>query len=449
MESANDVWVKTLSMLKQDLTEVAISTWFDEEECSAVKLSDSCLYLHTSNKFKKDQIETRYIGLIKNALSELFSGPFDVIILDDDGLEAIEKASATQNYLNIDEYTFEHFVVGDSNKFAHGAALAVSEGKKQNLNPLYIYSESGLGKTHLLYAIRNAMEKNFPLYKIVYVTGETFTNEMVQGIQQGYYSRMQEFREKYRTADVLLIDDFHFIAGKEGTQEEFFNTFNILYEHGKQIVFTADRPPREMTILADRLMTRLEQSVRLEITPPDDILRIAIIKNKAKQLGVILPDEVTNYIAENVSANVRQLEGAVKMIIAYRDIMNDDITIDNIKEHFGKMFIGTKDNFPTIDTIIDETAKIYQLTADDLKGRSQSHNIVLPRQIAMYLIRKLTNTPLKATGKVFNRDHSTVKSSITKVESYIKDSQEFSGIIKDITLSIHAKTNFYADSSTL
>jgi len=453
MNSATDVWKKTLSMLRNDLTEVAITTWFgddedSEEKCTAVKLSDSCLFLHTSSKFKKEQIELRYIGLIKNALSQIFSGDFDAVILDDDGLKALEKSLSTPDYLSIDEYTFEHFVVGDSNRFAYSGALAVSEGYKPNYNPLFIYGESGLGKTHLLNAIRNAVEKNFPLFNIVYASGEAFTNELVAALQHGYYGKLIEFREKYRSADILLMDDFHFIAGKEQTQEEFFNTFNTLYEHGKQIVFTSDRPPNEMTKLTDRLVTRLHASLKFEILPPDDVLRIAIIKNKAKQLGVILPDEVTNYIAENVAASVRHLEGAVKMIIAFRDIMGEDITVDKVKEHFEKMFIGTKDNFPTIDTIIDETARFYNLTADDLKGRSQSQNIVLPRQVAMYLIRKLTNTSLVNTGKAFGRDHSTVKSSLTKVESNIKESVDFSIIIKDITLNIQAKTNKYSESST-
>ena len=447
MNSASDVWEKALSIVRRDLTEVAISTWFDE--CSAVKLSDSCLYLHTSNKFKKDTIENRFLVFIKTALYEIFSGEFDAVILDDDGLRALENTPDSKSNLGIDEYTFEHFVVGDSNKFAHAAALAVSEGKKGSYNPLYIWGESGLGKTHLLNAIRNAVEKNFPHYKIIYASGETFTNELVEALQQGYYGKLVEFREKYRSADILLMDDFHFIAGKESTQEEYFNTFNVLFEHGKQIVLTSDRPYNEMTKLADRLRTRLEASLRVEIFPPDDILRIAIIKNKAKQLGVILPDEVTNYIAENVSANVRQLEGAVKMIIAYRDLMNDDITVDTVKERLSKMFTGTKDNFPTIDIIVEETAKLYQVDVYDLKGRSQSHNIVLPRQVAMYLIRKLTNTSLKATGKAFGRDHSTVKSSLDKVESALREDQEFSGFIKDITLNIHARTNYYTEPSTL
>ena len=444
MNSAADVWEKTLSVLRNDLTETAISTWFDE--CTAVKLSDSCLILHSSSKFKKETIENRFIGSIKSALSEIFSGEFDVVILDDEGLEAIQNSLSAPDYLSIDEYTFDHFVVGDSNKFAHAAALAVSEGKKQNYNPLFIYGESGLGKTHLLYAIRNAIETKFPHYKIVYVTGELFTNEMVQALQHG---KNIEFREKYRSADIFLVDDVHFIAGKGGVQEEFFNTFNTLYELGKQIVFTADRPPGEMTLLADRLMTRLQASLIVEIYPPDDTLRIAIIKNKARQLGVILPDDVTNVIAENMTSNVRQLEGAVKMIIAYRDIMNDDITVDTVKERISEMFKGTKEYLPTVDTIIEETANYYSLTSEDLKGPSRIRDTALARNVAIYLIRKLTNFSLKNVGEVFGgRDHSTILNSLRRIESKIAESQEFSGIIKNITSNIHSKTRFYSEDST-
>ena len=441
MKSTADVWKKTLSILRNDLTETAISTWFDD--CNAIDLTDSCLILHTTSKFKKETIENRFIGSIRNALSEIFSGDFDVVILDDDGLEKVKDKLSTPDYLSINEYTFEHFVVGDSNKFAHAAALAVSEGKKQNYNPLFIYGESGLGKTHLLYAIRNAIETNFPHYRIVYVTGEVFTNEMVEALRQ---SNNIEFREKYRRADIFLMDDVHFIAGKPGVQEEFFNTFNTLYELGKQIVFTSDRPPSEMTLLADRLMTRLQASLIVEIYPPNDALRIAIIKNKAKQLGVILPDDVTNVIAENMTANVRQLEGAVKMIIAYRDIMNDDITVDTVKERINEMFKGTKEFLPTVDTIIEETANYYSLSSEDLKGPSRSQDIAFARHVAIYLIRKLTNFSLENVGQVFGgRHYSSVINSLRRIEARIAESKEFSGIIKNITSNINSKTKYYSE----
>ena len=436
MNSATDVWNKVLSILSVDLTATALSTWFSD--CHAVEMANSNLILHTPSIFKKGIIESRFIGSIKGALGELFAGDINVIVLDDEGLKNMNEAAEDPDYLNIDEYTFENFVVGNSNKFAHAAALAVAEGRqKQNYNPLFIYGESGLGKTHLLHAIRHSIEKKFPLFHIVYVKGDEFLNELIVAIQQG---KNIEFREKYRGADLFLMDDIQFIAGKIGTQDEFFHTFNTLYELGKQIVFTSDRPPSEIYSLADRLKTRFESGLLADIQPPDDALRVAIIKNKSQQLGVILPEDVTNYIAENLNSNVRQLEGAVKMIIAYRDIMNDDITVASVTSRLKDMFKGTRDLIPNIDTIIDETAKYYMLTPEDLKGQSRMRNTALARQISMFLIRKLTNFSLKDIGFVFEgRDHSTVLSSIRRIEEKIDKSPDFSRIIRDITSNINSR----------
>ena len=437
MNSADDIWSKVQDILRKDLTATAIETWFDD--CSAIELAGNRLFIHTTSGYKKEVIEGRFLGTIKSALNELFSsGDFDVVVLDDDGLKAMTETTEVPDYLGIDEYTFKHFVVGSSNKFAHAAALAVADGsQKQNYNPLFIYGESGLGKTHLLYAIRHAVESNFPNYNVIYVKGDDFTNDLVTAIQQG---KNIEFREKYRGADFFLMDDIQFIAGRKSTQEEYFNTFNTLYELGKQIVFTSDRPPSEIHQLEDRLRTRFESGLIADIQPPDEDLRVAIIRNKAEQLGVVLPDDVTNYIADNLYSNVRQLEGAVKMIIAYRDIMNDDITVENVKERLKDMFKGERDLIPTTDIIIEETAKYYMQTPEDVKGQSRVADTALARQIAMYLIRKLTNLSLKDIGGVFDgRDHSTVLTSVRKVEKKIREETNFSNIIRDITSNINSK----------
>ncbi|MCL2628468.1 MAG: chromosomal replication initiator protein DnaA [Oscillospiraceae bacterium] len=440
MNSATDIWEKILGLLRKDLTEVAISTWFDE--CSAVELSGNRLFIHTPSAYNKKVIEERFLGTIKGALGELFStNDFDVVVLDDDGLKAMTEATEVPDYLGIDEYTFEHFVVGSSNKFAHAAALAVSDGsQKQKYNPLFIYGESGLGKTHLLYAIRHAVEQKFPHYNVVYVKGDDFTNDLITAIQQG---KNVEFRDKYRGADFFLMDDIQFIAGKESTQEEYFNTFNTLFELGKQIVLTSDRPPKDMFLLEDRLRTRFESGLLADIQPPDDALRIAIIKNKAEQLGVVLPEDVINYISESLGSNVRQLEGAVKMIIAYRDIMDDDITIDTVKSILKERFVGGKGDFiPTTDTIIEETAKHYQQKPEDVKGQSRVADTAYARQIAMYLIRKLTNLSLKDIGIIFDgRDHSTVLTSVRKIDKKIREDSNVSNIIRDITSKINSRTS--------
>jgi len=438
MNSATDLWGKVLEILSKDLTQTAISTWFDE--CNAVELSNNRLVIHTPSLYKKEVLEGRFLGTIRSALNEIFSSTdFDVVILDDNGLKAMTETTDLPNYLGIDEYTFDHFVVGSSNKFAHAAALAVSDiTQKNNYNPLFIHGESGLGKTHLLYAIRHAVETNYPHLKVIYVKGSEFTDELVDAIR---HKKNVEFREKYRGADFFLMDDIQFIAGRTSTQEEYFNTYNTLFELGKQIVFTSDRPPKDIHALEDRLKSRFESGLTADIQPPDEDLRIAIIKNKAAQLGVVLPNDVTNYIADNLDSNVRQLEGAVKMIIAYRDLMDDTITVETVKARLKDMFKGERDLIPTTDTIIEEIAKSFMQTPDEIKGQSRVADTALARQIAMYLIRKLTNLSLKDIGGVFGRDHSTVISSVRKVENKINDDRDFSNRIRDITSNINSNIN--------
>jgi len=439
MNSAIDVWRKVQDILRTDLTETAITTWFDD--CSAVELKGNRLYIHTPSEYKKEVIEGRFLGTIRSALNDLFSSnDFDVTILDDDGLKALTEDNDSPDYLGMDEYTFEHFVVGSSNKMAHAAALAVAEGSQKRVyNPLFIYGESGLGKTHLLYAIRHAVEKKFPHYNVIYVKGDDFTNDLVTAIQR---KENIEFREKYRGADFFLMDDIQFIIGKDATQEEYFHTFNTLYELGKQIVFTSDRPPKEFIQLEDRLRTRFQSGQIVDIQPPDEILRAAIVRNKAEQLGVVLPTEVTNYIADNLVSNVRQLEGAVKVIVAYRDIMDDDITVESVKARLKEYFKGERDLIPTTEIIIEATAKYYNQTPEDVIGQSRVADTALARQIAMYLIRKLTNLSLKEIGIVFDRrDHTTVLSSVNKIQRKINDDPDFSGIIRNITSNINSMTS--------
>ena len=281
------------------------------------------------------------------------------------------------------------------------------------------------------------VRRNHPDYNIVYVKGDDFTNELILALQVG---KNVEFREKYRSADLFLMDDIQFIAGKISTQEEFFHTFNTLYEANRQIVFTSDRPPGEMMRLEDRLKSRFESGILADIQPPDYETRMAIIKNKAQQLGLILSDEVSNYIAENMTSNVRQIEGAVKKIMAYRDLMDDAITVSSVAKAIKDMFKEKSEYIPTPDIIIEETAKYYSLTSEDLKGQRRTRNTALARQISMYLIRKLTNLSLKDIGNIYEgRDHTTVLSSIRRVETNIRSSQEFSQTIKDISSNINSR----------
>ena len=337
----------------------------------------------------------------------------------------------------MDGYTFDRFVVGPSNKFAHAAAVAVAENPGKAYNPLFIYGNSGLGKTHLLLAIGEEIHARHPEKKIAYVKGDDFTNQMIQSVQSG---TAEEFRQKYRNVDLFLVDDVQFIAGKQATQEEFFHTFNSIYEAGHQIVITSDRPPLEMSLLDDRLRTRFEGGLMADVQPPDIETRMAIIRNKAAQLGMILPDDVVEYIGENITANIRQIEGVVKRLTAYKEILNDTITINSVKRAI-KDVIRVGEYIPTPDVIIEETARYYSLSPDDLRGQRRSKNIAMARQISMYLMRSLTNLSLLDIGEQYEgRNHSTVLSSVRKVEDLIKKDPEVASTVRDISSNINSRS---------
>ena len=438
MNSAADIWSRVLALMEADMTATTIHTWFDDTV--AVSMEGDTFILHTPSDFKRDIIVSRYLPPIQKALHELFSADFQVEVLGDGDLERRQRAPSArdESFLpGTEEYTFERFVVGSSNKFAHAAALSVAENPGKSYNPLFIYGESGLGKTHLLYAIAHTIHKNHPEYKVVYIKGDTFTNELIQAIREG---RNAEFREKYRGADVFLMDDVQFIAGRESTQEEMFHTFNTLYELKKQIVFTSDRPPKEMLRLEDRLKTRFEWGLLADIQPPDYETRMAIIKNKAIRMGVELPEAVLQYVAENITANVRQIEGTVNKIMAYQQLMGDSVDKDTVIRAVKDMFKEKSDIVPTADVIIDEVCKFYNIEPATLRGQGRAKDISLARQIAMYQIRRMTNLSLKEIGKEFdNRDHTTVLHSIERIEDLVKTDPEKAEIIKDITANINIR----------
>ena len=439
MNPAADIWAKVLTLLQNEMTTTTINAWFDD--AVGVALEGDKFVLYSPTPFKRDIIASRYVGNIQNALQELFSAQFQVEVLTEGELAAYEeeKNHPKKNdfYPGTEEYTFERFVVGSSNKFAHAAALAVAEMPGLVYNPLYIHGESGLGKTHLLYAIAHTVHQKHPEMSVVYVKGETFTNELIQAIREG---RNQEFRDKYRFADVFLMDDVQFVAGRASTQEELFHTFNSLYELKKQIVFTSDRPPKEMLRLEDRLKTRFEWGLLADIQPPDYETRMAIIKNKAIRMGVDLPETLLQLIAENITANVRQIEGTVNKIMAYQQLMGDSVDKDTVFKAVKAMFKDRSDIVPTADVIIDEVCKFYNIDADALRGQGRTKDISLARQIAMYQIRSMTNLSLKEIGKEFDgRDHTTVLHSIDRIEKMVKEDPEIKEIIKDITANINIR----------
>ena len=437
MNSLSDLWSGVMDNMAEHLSPVTIRTWFDE--VSVVTMEDSAFVLHCGNKFKKDTIEARFLPHIKAALKEIYSSDLEVKLLDDDQLAAYHgvRPDHPGQLDGSDGFTFETYVVGPQNKLAYAAARAVAEKPAEAYNPLFIYGDSGLGKTHLLYAIAHQMGKLHPGSTIVYVKGDDFTNELVEAIRSG---RNNEFREKYRQATLLLVDDIQFIAGKQQTQEEFFHTFNTLYESGKQIVLTSDRPPREMTQLEDRLRTRFEWGLMVDVTAPDYETRQAIIRNKAALLGVKLPDKVTDYIAENVTANVRQIEGTLNKILAYRDLLGDKVDEETVSRAIEDMLRKSNEYIPTPETIIGYICKFYDVTAEDIRGQSHRRELVNARQIAMYLIRRMTNLSLNDIGKEFgDRDHTTVLYSLDKVEKQMRSDPAFAETVKEITTNINAK----------
>ena len=433
MDSTNQVWEMLLGLISDSLTETAFKTWF--ADCTAIELSENQLVLHTTSTVKRDIIKSRYGNIIKQALYELFACPFELKILVGEAelIEFKESRTEPEDVLpELDSYTFDHFVVGPSNRFAHAAALGAAQNPGTLYNPLFIYGNSGLGKTHLLLAIGQYIRTSQPETNLVYVKAEEFINHMVRSLQTG---AMESFRQKYRQADLLLVDDVQFLSGKEQMQEEFFHTYEALYNNHKQIVLTSDRPPMEMRNLNDRLKSRFEGGILADVQPPDLETRMAITRNKAAQIGMFLPDETVRYISEKITSNVRQIEGVVKKLTAYHNIDGSTAVDRAIKD-----VIRQGVYIPSPEIIIEETARYFQLDSADLRGRRQDRSTSLARQVAMYLIKTNTNLSLNQIGAEFGKNHSTVHTSIMKIEELMKADPDVASTVQDITSNIHSRS---------
>ena len=434
MNSLNDIWDKVIEILSNQLTPTAINTWFSD--CTPVDIEDCRLVLHTTTEFKRNIINSRFSESIKAVLSDIFACDFDLLVLAGDEVNDFELKKKSENSLpEMDGYTFDNFIVGSSNKFAHAAAIAVAENPGKAYNPLFIYGNSGLGKTHLLLAIGQEIHSRSPEKSIAYIKGDEFTNQMVKSLRE---NKAEEFRTKYRNVSLFLVDDIQFIAGKQGTQEEFFHTFNNIYEAGNQIVITSDRPPMEMAQLDDRLRTRFEWGLMADIQPPDLETRMVITRAKAAQLGLIIEDDAVNYIAETLSSNVRQIEGVVKRLTAYKEILGKKIDTADVKRAIADV---TKNGsyIPSPQRIIHETARFFSLSEQDIRGQNRSKSTAFARQVSMYLIRTLTNLPLKEIGGEYEgRNHSTVLSSIKKIEDLIRTDKAVADTVRDITSNINS-----------
>ncbi len=435
MYSSAYVWAKVLGYMEEQLGAVTISTWFDDAE--VVELTDDHLILHTSSEFRREIIVKRCAVYIQEALKQIFNSDAKLIVFGDEELDSYRKKGKNISSMEFNpQFNFENFVVGPSNRFAHSAAIAVSNHPGDVYNPLFIYGPPGVGKTHLLYAIANGFRKKKPDANIVYIKGDQFTIELIQAIQTG---KNIEFRSKYREADLFLIDDVQFIAGKESTQEEFFHTFNKLYEENKQIVMTSDRKPSDMLTLEDRLKSRFEWGLLADIQPPDYETRMAILKNKANHMGLDLKEDVLNYIAINITNNVRQIEGTVKKIMAYRELDNMPMDLVSISRAIDDMFKNEGNALPTPALIISQVCKFYNVDEVELRGSNRQRGIAEPRQVAMYLVRKLTNLSLPDIGLQFGKDHTTALYNIRKVESALKDGNtDLQNTIRDITANINS-----------
>ena len=436
MYSSAYVWAKVLGQLESRLTPTIVSTWFDDAE--VVELTGDKLMLFTPSAYRKEMINRRAIDPIKDAMRELFNMEVEVQVLDDEDMRAYRARTAHVEPFEFNpQFSFDTFVVGSSNRFAHAAAIAVATAPAERYNPLLLYGQSGLGKTHLLYAIANQIRRNHPDFNIVYLKGDQFTNELIAAIREG---KNVEFRSKYRNADLFLMDDIQFIAGKESTEEEFFHTFNTLYEAGKQIVLTSDRPPQEMNTLADRIRTRIEWGLLADIQPPDYETRMAIIKNKSDSLHLNLPDDVCAFIAENITNNVRQIEGTVKKILAQHELAGEEITVPSVQRMIKDMYKGKPETVPTVPLILAEVARYYSVDETQILSKRKTKGISDARAVAIYLCRTMTSLSLPEIGQEFDRDHSTVLYSVQKVEKSLKSGDDaIKNAIRDITANINGR----------
>ena len=434
----DDLLTKAKDLLKAETTSISYATWIKNLEIESV--NDNKIVLVALSKIQKDAIETRLYDLIANTFNFITNKTCDIKIIVKDENSRLEHEEETVNYTSTEnysnsnlnpKYTFENFVIGNSNKFAQAAAIAVSESPVTAYNPLFIYGGVGLGKTHLMHAIGNKIIQNNPNAKVLYVTSEQFINELINSIKDQNYKNAL-FRNKYRNLDVLLIDDIQFIAGKKMGQEEFFHTFNTLRQSDKQIIISSDRPPRDIPLLEERIRTRLEWGILADISLPDYETRLAILRRKVQAENIIIDDYILSEIAEKITSNIRELEGALNKIVAYASLTHSSITIE-IAEKAINDIVLQKEKIITSDYIQEVVAKYFNIDKKDLTSSKKSNDIVYPRQIAMYLCRTIGQMSLPKIGQDFgNRDHTTVMHAVNKIEKEMKEKTNTKLIVESV-----------------
>lgn len=433
IESINDVWKAVCDecITKEYITEIAYGVWF--ADIVPIKIENGKFTASIYSSYKKSIVESNFKNYIELALKNIMGIPmeFEILLSDENGgiVAATSDTPATDSIqLN---YTFENFIVGSSNRFAHAAAMAVADSETtiQNYNPMVIYGNSGVGKTHLLIAIKNHIAKKYPNKKIEYIRGEAFTNNMIKALQDG---SIEEFRNRFRTVDVFLMDDIHFIAGKDSTQEEFFNTFNTLYQENKQIVVTCDRPPKDIKTLEERIRSRLEGGMMTDITPPDFETRVGIINTKAALLNLTLEENIVYFIAEHIKMNTRQLEGVVKKLQAYVNLQNKTPTISVVQGFIRDIINDTTPEPIKIDEIIFQVSKTFSVSEKDIISKRKTAAVAFARQVAMYIARETTELSYKAIGESFGKDHTTVLYNVQKIEEHLKNNPFDKELVEDI-----------------
>ena len=428
IESLNDIWEAISAQLLKKMTEISFNVWFKDLHLIEIRGGEVVFGIYSD--YKKQIIESNYLKVLKECITEIMGIDMEVnIVVEDENGKILPNTVAPVNTSFEDSFTFDNFIMGSCNRFAHAASMAVADNPHIIYNPLLIYGPSGVGKTHLMLAIRNRIKQKFPEKRIEYVRCEEFTNQLIEAIHTG---TSDLFRAKYRNLDVLLIDDIQFIAGKEQTQEEFFNTFNAIQQGGKQLVFTMDRPPKDVKTLDDRIRNRLEMGLFADITPPDYETRVGIIKKKAESLNIFLDDSIVHYIAEHIKMNTRQLEGVVKSLQAYIQLQGQTPTIAVVQKIIREVVNDTKPEPIKIEKIIEEVARTYDVSEKEIISKRKTAELAKARQIAMYIARETTELSYKPIGEAFGKDHTTVLYAVKKVETWLREDPHEKELIDDI-----------------
>ena len=442
MEQISRIWEETLKLIEEEVSTVSFETWI--QPIIPCGIEGDRLYLQVENEFYREMLEKRNLTLIRNAVKQAAHREYEIVILTEEEKfsKPVPTEQKTENNLvrNLNpKYVFDSFVVGNSNRMAHAASLAVAEAPAQAYNPLFLYGNSGLGKTHLMHSIAHFILDKKPDAKVLYVTSETFTNELINSIQN---NKNEEFRNKYRNIDVLLIDDIQFIIGKESTQEEFFHTFNVLHSASKQIVLSSDKPPKEMETLEERFRSRFEWGLIADIQSPDYETKVAILLKNAENYEKKINNAIFEYIANNIQSNIRELEGAFNKIIAFSKINKiplDELTMAHAEDALKDVIYPSKTKEITTDLILNIVAEHFEVTAEDIKSQRRNVEFVIPRQVYMYLCRELIETPLTNIAKTLGKkDHTTIIHGIKKIEEEMKFNEELKNkinIIKNILSS--------------